>query len=338
MRRLVPSLRRLKPPRRLRVTPEGKWFLMITVAVGVAAINTGNNMLYLALSMNLSLVILSGVLSEWCIRGLSVRVRHAAEAFASRDSLLAVTCASGRKRFPSLSVTCMLSIDGAPCAVRFPEIPAGGSVTRVVSWRPARRGAVSSASGTVSTLFPFALFEKSADIAGDVVLVVYPRPAEAQRPETSDGDGAAGDAIASTGRPGPAIRGVRGHLPADPVRDIHWKASARLGRWMVKEREKEAGHVAELRLEIPAPPEEFERAVSRTCARVLRLEREGRPYRLLLGGRLVAGPADGRSRAKALSALAMASHDEVPREREGPSRELRASPSPGFVPESRDSA
>ncbi|MGE5189735.1 MAG: DUF58 domain-containing protein [Gemmatimonadota bacterium] len=287
------------------MTAQGRWFLLITVAVGAAAINTGNNMLYLALSMNLSLVILSGVLSEWCLRGLSVRVRHAAEAFASRDSLLAVTCASGARRFPSLNVSCTLSIDGSPCAVRFPEVPAGGSVTRVVPWRPARRGAVSGASGAVSTLFPFSLFEKSADIAGDVRLVVYPRPAEEDRPATSDGD--AGDAIASAGRPGPAIRGVRAHLPADPVRDIHWKASARLGRLMVKERERESVPVAELRLEVPAPPPDFERALSRTCARVLRCEREGRPYRLLLGDRLLAGPAEAGRRTKALSALALLS-------------------------------
>lgn len=307
MNALARSLARLKPPRRLRVTPEGKCFLLITVGVGVAAINTGNNMLYLALSMNLSLVILSGVLSEWCIRGLSVRVRHAAEAYASRDSLLAVTCASGRTRFPSLSVSCALSIDGATLAVRFPEVPAGGSVTRVVSWRPARRGAISGASGVVSTLFPFALFEKSADVAGDVSLVVYPRPAEAEGPETGGGDDAPVEAVASAGRPGPAIRGVRDHLPADAVRDIHWKASARLGRWMVKEREKESGPVAEVRLDVPAPPAEFERAVSRACARVLRCEREGRPYRLLLGDRLLAGPADPGRRGKALSALALAS-------------------------------
>lgn len=309
MKRLPFSLRRLKPPRRLRVTFEGKWFLLITVGVGAAAINTGNNMLYLALSMNLSLIILSGLLSEWCIRGVSVRVRHAAEAFASRDSLLAVTCSAGGKRFPALSLTCSLSLDGVPCAARFPEVPAGGSATRIVSYRPARRGAVARASGSVSTLFPFALFEKSADIAGDVSLVVYPAPGEAECPETGAEDGAPVEGDAAAGRPGPAIRGVRDHKPADPVRDIHWKASARLGRWMVKEREKESAPVAELRLTAPAPPPEFERAVSRACAMVLRWEREGRPYRLLLGDRLLAGPSDGGCRAKALSALALLSPD-----------------------------
>ncbi len=303
------SLRRPRPPRRLRVTREGKWFLLITVGVGAAAINTGNNMLYLALSMNLSLIILSGVLSEWCIRGVSVRVRHAAEAFATRDSLVAVTCMSRGKRLPVLSLSCSVAIDGVPCVVRFPTVPAGGSVTRIVTYRPARRGAVSQASGTVATLFPFALFEKSAEIAGDVSLLVYPRPGEGESGDRAAEDGAPAEGAAAAGRMGPSIRGIRDHKPADPVRDIHWKASARFGRWMVKEREKESAPAAELRLALPAPPDELERAVSRACALVLVWEREGRPYRILAGDRLLAGPADAGRRAKALSALALLSPD-----------------------------
>jgi len=348
MKRLPFSLRRLKPPRRLRVTSQGKWFLLITVAVGVAAVNTGNNMLYLALSMNLSLIIVSGVLSEWCLRGTSVRVRQAAEAFASRDSLLAVTCAAGGKRFPALSLSCVLTLDGVPCTARFPEVPAGGSVTRIVSWRPPRRGAVAEASGAIATLFPFALFEKSADIAGDVSLLVYPCPGVAERPETGAEDGAPVEGDAAAGRPGPAIRGVREHMPADPVRDIHWKASARLGRWMVKERERESAPVAELRLDLPASLPDFERALSRACALVLRWEREGRPYRLLAGDRLLAGPVDAGRRTKALSALALLTPERPPiaglppsssrlRATFPPPGGLPAPPSRGSVPGSRDS-
>lgn len=56
--------RKLRLPRKLRVTFPGKWFLVLTIGVGAAAINTRNNLLYLALSMNLSLIILSGILSE----------------------------------------------------------------------------------------------------------------------------------------------------------------------------------------------------------------------------------------------------------------------------------
>ncbi len=56
----------------IRFTPEGKKFIFITIGIGFAAVNTGNNLLYLVLAMLLSLIIASGFLSEWGVRGLTV--------------------------------------------------------------------------------------------------------------------------------------------------------------------------------------------------------------------------------------------------------------------------
>ena len=47
----------LTPPRKLRVTREGRYYIGITLAVGAAAINTANNLLYLLLGMLLSLIV-----------------------------------------------------------------------------------------------------------------------------------------------------------------------------------------------------------------------------------------------------------------------------------------
>ena len=41
--------RRFRPPRRLSFTREGKIIVVLSVGVGFAAINTGNNLLYLLL-------------------------------------------------------------------------------------------------------------------------------------------------------------------------------------------------------------------------------------------------------------------------------------------------
>ena len=68
-------LRFLTPPRKLKVTREGKYYLGITLGVGFAAINTGNNLLYLLLGMLLSLMLVSVVLSELSLRRLTVKLR-----------------------------------------------------------------------------------------------------------------------------------------------------------------------------------------------------------------------------------------------------------------------
>src|SRR6202034_1591750 len=64
--------RSLRPPRRLKFTREGKFFVGITLGVGFAAINTANNLLYLLLGMLLALIVVSGIMSELSLRDLTV--------------------------------------------------------------------------------------------------------------------------------------------------------------------------------------------------------------------------------------------------------------------------
>ncbi len=67
--------RRWRPPRRLSFTREGQILVFLSVGVGFAAINTGNNLLYLLLGWLLSFIIASGVLSEATLRQLVVERR-----------------------------------------------------------------------------------------------------------------------------------------------------------------------------------------------------------------------------------------------------------------------
>ena len=57
------------------MTAEGVQFLLFTLAIGIAAINTGNNLFYLLLAMMLSLVLISGIAAESCLRRLEFH-RH----------------------------------------------------------------------------------------------------------------------------------------------------------------------------------------------------------------------------------------------------------------------
>ncbi len=309
MSRSALPARRSRFRRRLRITFEGKAFLLLTLGVGAAAVNTGNNLLYVALSMNLALIVLSGVLSEWRLRGIAVEVLHASEAFAARESLLTVACTAEGKRFPPAELSLSLVVGGERLSLGFPDLPAGGRAGRVLSIRPRHRGILPAGPCTVSTTFPFALFEKSTDMETRAALLVYPEPAAAGAPHGEAPAPGQEKTGGSNGRQGSSIRGAREHEPGDPVRDIHWKASARMGKWMVKEREREEAPVADLHLPGPCPPDEFERAVSRACAFVLDCDRKGRPYRLWTGGRLRVDASREPRRAQSLAFLALVEPD-----------------------------
>ena len=304
--------RRFRFPRHLRVPFAGRAFLLVTLGVGVAAVNTGNNLLYLALSLNLSLILLSGILSEGTLRHVTLKIRLASEAFAGGEAFLAVTCSTEAKRFPGISLVAILRAGKDPVTVRFPDIAPGSSATRVVPFRPARRGELDSIDASVSTRFPFSLFEKSAELAVPAVVIVYPRPSP---PAARSGDlpvAAPSGRPFLSGRVGAYPLGVREHLPSDPVRDIHWKTTARTGRWMVKEREGEATPGVELRVEESDTPEAFEARLSEACGAVLDLERRAVPFRLRIGDRLCAEAHSPDRRSKALEALARARLDPAP--------------------------
>ena len=200
MRPMTPQFRL---PRRLRVPFAGRAFLLVTLGVGVAAVNTGNNLLYLALSLNLSLILLSGVLSEGTLRRIRLSVRLASEAFAGGEAFLAVTGSAEAKRFPGISLIAILRAGGEPVTVRFPDIGPGTSATRVVPFRPFRRGALDSIHVSISTRFPFSLFEKSVELSVPAGILVYPRPSP---PGTGIGNP---QEAAPSGRTFRADRGVR---------------------------------------------------------------------------------------------------------------------------------
>jgi len=65
--------RRYRLPRSLKITREGKLYIAVLFIIGLAAINTGNNLLYLVVATLLSLIVISGILSESTLRGLKVR-------------------------------------------------------------------------------------------------------------------------------------------------------------------------------------------------------------------------------------------------------------------------
>src|SRR5262245_37791735 len=96
--------RALRPPRRLRVTREGKYFLAITLGIGFAAINTGNNLLYLLLGWMLSVIVASGILSEQTLRGLKVSRLPPGRLFAGRPFLMGISLKNEKGRLPSFSI------------------------------------------------------------------------------------------------------------------------------------------------------------------------------------------------------------------------------------------
>ena len=86
-------------------TKEGWWFLFATLGLGFAAINTGNNLLYLLLSMLLGTIVVSGVLSEQCLRRLRLHRAAPREIFAGTPAAVGCLLHNGKRVLASYSLT-----------------------------------------------------------------------------------------------------------------------------------------------------------------------------------------------------------------------------------------
>jgi len=231
--------RRLRPPRKLSFTREGKIIVVLAVGVGFAAINTGNNLLYLLLGWLLSFIIASGILSEQTLKKLVVTRRPPPRVYAGEPFLMEVVIKNGKEKRASYSIEVEDLQGSTPIDKRcyFLKIPEAKSQRTSYRHTFVRRGLYTLTGYRLATKFPFALFRKSRDVDAPLEVLVYPARVSVPRPPPRAAT--RGDAIADRlGRRGEFF-GLRERRIGDDRRDIHWKSSARTGRLLVREYEDE---------------------------------------------------------------------------------------------------
>ncbi len=235
----APWWRRFRPPRRLSFTREGRLIVVLSVGVGFAAINTGNNLLYLLLGWLLSFIIASGILSEMTLKQLVVERRPPPRVFAGEPFLMEVVIRNDKPKRASFSIEVEDLVGTTPLDKRcyFLKIPAAKSQRTSYRHTFVRRGCYTLTGYRVATKFPFALFRKSRDVAAPIEMIVYPARVVVPRPAPRTQ--ARGDTTANrAGRRGEFF-GLREYRSGDDRRDVHWRSSARTGRLLVREYEDE---------------------------------------------------------------------------------------------------
>lgn len=239
-----------RAPRRLRFTRAGWLFTAGALAIGMAAIPTGNNLLFLLLGSMLGFIAVSGWLSEQSIQRLEIERRLPRGVTAGKPFRIGYRVRNHKRRMSSHAVE-FREAQLRQAAGRTPALQARsawlaslgpGEATTVRSeYVIARRGVYPLEELTLSTGFPFGLFWKERDIPMPAALVVWPRSdrpvREARTPgrERRRSGEVAGGAAGQRGE----FRNLRDYRPGDDPRDVHWRSSARLGVPLVREYERE---------------------------------------------------------------------------------------------------
>jgi uncharacterized protein (DUF58 family) len=221
---------------------------LTTLALGVAATNSGNNLLYLILGMMLALILSSGLLSS--LNLALVRARRRAPELVQVGVPFEVTLSAQnlKRRWPSMGV----SVEDPPWRhaeggggrgegeakgrVYFFALRADEPVEGRYAVTLTRRGRYSAGDARILTRFPFGLFEKSLGVPLRAELVAHPRLlSRAPAPLSAwlgDPQRAEEDPSLSPPRPptlSGELTGLRPLTPGEPARVVHWRASAKRG-------------------------------------------------------------------------------------------------------------
>ena len=107
----VPYLARRVAASRIRdafnyeVTKEGVFYVILTVVIGVAALNTGNNLLFLVVAAMLAAVLVSGVASAMNLKDVELEVVLPGQVFACRHVLGRMILHVRRRLLPLFSAS-----------------------------------------------------------------------------------------------------------------------------------------------------------------------------------------------------------------------------------------
>lgn len=281
-------LHRLMRHRKTSVTSEGVQFLLFTLAIGIAAINTGNNLFYLSFAMMLSLILTSGVAAEYCLRRLEFH-RHLPDHLLVNEPALVTLVVKNRKSWlPSLSLTIFDFGDGHELhrGLEISQLLPGES--RLVSYPlvAARRGRLQLEGLCVRTEFPFGLFKKQTFYPLEEAVIVCP--------EITTLDESLFGGLFTVGSErsvhrrghGTDLYNLRLYQAGDDSRKIHWPTTARTSQLTVRETEAEDQRRAVVYVPIVAPASHdalFEQAVSLAASIIQHLTQHGYLLQLIVG-------------------------------------------------------
>lgn len=219
-------------PRKLSITMEGKYLIFITLGIGLAAINTGLNLLYLLMTMLLSLMAASGILSELNLRKILWELDLPSEATVDSQALAILTMKNFKKKLSSFSLEGILLTDEGSGILQnkgsLIKLNAGENGQIPIKIIFPKRGKQNIKGVSIGTRFPFSFFLKSRHFLFDRSVLVVPKSNMLVQNLIAGVTQNYKEQIQSSENKGSGFEfhSVRPMNPGDDWRSIHWKKTA----------------------------------------------------------------------------------------------------------------
>jgi len=290
----------------IRITRAGWIYVALTVAVGFAAVNTANNLIYVITSVLLGFMLISGIAGKANLEAAQVRLALPDEIYAESPAPVVVRVRNRRRFLPVF----LISVHVGPDAVFFPYVDGKSESTQTIPIRFTQRGFSPSIPVWVASIFPFGFFVRTRLVDPLPPVLVFPKLIPSPYPaapldRTTKGEDRSSERHAGEDHD---LRSIREYQAGDPLKKIHWKSSARTGRWLTKEFSVPARDTVMVDLH-PLRGQDVEKALSCAAFVINTAVRRGAAVGLRIGNRRYEPQASLAHKRKLLTVLALYGED-----------------------------
>ncbi len=303
------------PRRRERIQPTVSGIVLVglSLGIGTAAYNSASNILFIALALLLACLILSGVLAMLNLRGVDWHLEVKPPFRAGQEAEVGLVLRNAKRFFPTYALwfdflaepferggeaprpeTTLTAkgIDVWAALKKADEegargtahlrsrLDPGGEARLDWAFTPAKRGMLRVELKAVGSLFPFGFLRKLAGTDLGAEVPVWPAPVEYRRLGGANTRRREGSVPRTRAGSEGEMIALRGYAPGDSHRLIHWKASARSGRLLIRQFSSQNSDACSIWLRTDAAvwarPEQFELMVGLAATLAQDLFRAGR--------------------------------------------------------------
>jgi uncharacterized protein (DUF58 family) len=291
------------------ITRLGWVYIGAVFLLSMAAINTGNNLLFMVLAALLSAIVVSGIVARSSLRSIAVSLQVPENVFVGEPVSIRVSLWNRKRLFPSFSIWVdelqsgdrrsgswfqrfIGRRDGPESSVLrhpayFPIVAPGEKRSELIVQSFPRRGSYRLEGFRVSTRYPFGLFRRGERARAQGEVLVYPEVHDVSShfhllpflPGRTEG--------LHVGH-GESLYAIRQYQEGESARVVDWKATAKTGTLMAREyaRQEESSVcvILDTLLHQAGPPDSvqrFEKAVTLAASLAVHFSDEGAELELL---------------------------------------------------------
>ncbi|MCI4627173.1 MAG: DUF58 domain-containing protein, partial [Candidatus Magnetoovum sp. WYHC-5] len=204
----------------------------MSILLGLAATNTGNNLIYLIDAALLGFMGISGYFGRKNLMYLDLELEFPTELYCAKPFPVRIKIKNQKKYIPVF----LLNVIVGESRVLFPFIDSLSEAEAFMTLTFSKRGAYTVDDIYVCSVFPFNFFVRCRKIKKTFDVIVFPAPRRCEFAWYFErGYGTVGEVFASKMGSGAEMLSVRSYIKGDPLKYISWKATAKTGSLKTKE-------------------------------------------------------------------------------------------------------